>query len=107
MYCNFCGRQIQDDAVICAYCARPVGYAMPKRHLYRPTDGRKIGGVAAGMALYFGEDVMLVRLIWVLALLLTIPVAFVLYIIAWIVIPEEPLRLPAATTTVSSPSAQT
>ena len=107
MYCNFCGREIQDDAAVCAYCARPVAYAATKRHLYRPTEGRKIGGVAAGMAIYFDEDVTLVRLIWVLALLLTVPIAFVLYIIAWIVVPEEPLRLPAATATVSSPSAQT
>jgi phage shock protein PspC (stress-responsive transcriptional regulator) len=83
-----------------------VGYAVPKRHLYRPSEGRKIGGVCAGMAIYFGEDVMLVRLIWVLALLLTIPIALILYIVAWIVIPEEPLRLPATTTTVSSPSPQ-
>ncbi|HZU22986.1 MAG TPA: PspC domain-containing protein [Terriglobales bacterium] len=106
MYCNYCGRQIQDDAVVCAYCARPVGATVPRRHLYRPVEGRKIGGVALGMAVYFGEDVMLVRLIWVLALLLTLPIAFILYIIAWIIIPEEPLRLPVATSTISSPSPQ-
>jgi phage shock protein C len=105
MYCNACGRQIQDDANLCAYCGRAIGYAAPQRHLYRPTEGRKIGGVALGMAVYFQEDPTLVRLIWVLALILTLPIAFFGYIIAWIVIPEEPLRLPAATT-MSSPSPQ-
>jgi len=98
MYCNGCGREIQDDANLCAYCGRPVGFAAPQKRLYRPAEGRKLGGVAAGMAQYFNEDVTVVRLIWVLALLLTIPLAFVGYIVCWIVIPEEPLRLPAATT---------
>ncbi|MBV8205818.1 MAG: PspC domain-containing protein [Acidobacteria bacterium] len=98
MYCNACGRQIQDDANLCAYCGRTVGFAAPQRRLYRGVEGRKIGGVALGMAQYFGEDVTIVRLIWVLALLLTLPLAFFGYIICWIIIPEEPLRLPPAAT---------
>lgn len=106
MYCNACGRVIQDDANLCAYCGRRVGYAVPQRRLVRPIEGRKLGGVALGMAEYFNEDVTLVRIIWVLALFLLIPLTIIAYIVMWIVVPEEPLRLPAttATTTVSSPS---
>lgn len=97
MFCNFCGRQIQEDASFCAYCGRGVGYSVPRRALYRPTEGRKIGGVCAGLAIYFGEDVTLVRILWVLALFLLIPLTIIAYIVMWIVIPEEPLRLPAHT----------
>ena len=102
MYCNACGRQIQDDVNLCGYCGRPVGFAAPPRRLYRPIEGRKIGGVALGMANYFGEDVTIVRLIWVLALLLLIPITFVAYIVAWIIVPEEPLRLPQPTSVAPS-----
>src|SRR4051794_12265872 len=90
MFCNFCGKSIQDDARLCAYCGRLVqGFAHPKR-LERSRTDRKIGGVAGGMAKYWATDPTLVRLLWVFALLLTGPVALVAYIIAWIVIPEEP-----------------
>jgi phage shock protein PspC (stress-responsive transcriptional regulator) len=42
------------------------------------------------MAKYWASDPTLVRLLWVFATLLTFPLAIVAYIIAWIVIPEEP-----------------
>ncbi len=90
MFCNFCGKSIQDDARVCAYCGRLVlGSGVP-RCLERSRVNRKIGGVAGGMARYFGSDPTLVRLLWVFAVLLTFPLAIVAYIIAWIVIPEEP-----------------
>jgi phage shock protein C len=90
MFCNFCGKNIQDDARLCAYCGRLVqGFAQPKR-LERARYDRKIGGVAGGMAKYWASDPTLVRLLWVFAVLCTFPVAIVAYIIAWIVIPEEP-----------------
>ncbi len=25
MFCNYCGKQIQDDAAVCAYCGRRIG----------------------------------------------------------------------------------
>ncbi len=56
--------------------------------LYRSQKNRVIGGVAGGLAEYFRVDVVLVRLLWVLAIFLGgggIPV----YIIAWIIIPDE------------------
>jgi len=49
-----------------------------------------IGGVCAGVAQYFDLDVSLVRLLFVAASLLTalFPM-FVLYIVAWIIIPVK------------------
>ena len=90
MFCNYCGKAIQDDARVCAYCGRLVlGLSQPRR-LERSRQDRKIGGVCGGMAKYWASDPTLVRLVWVFALLLTFPLAIVAYIIAWIVIPEEP-----------------
>jgi phage shock protein C len=52
--------------------------------------GRKISGVCAGMGEYFDLDVVLVRLVWLVVAIMT-GVGFVAYLIAWIVMPEEPL----------------
>ncbi len=48
-----------------------------------------IGGVAAGLANYFGVDVTLVRVIWVLLLLPGGLPGFLPYIILWIIMPVE------------------
>lgn len=94
MYCNHCGKMIQDDAVVCAYCAIPVGTAVARKKLMRPRAGRKIAGVCLGFAEYFDLDVTLVRVVWLIMSFVTI-VGIVSYPIAWIAMPEEPLALPA------------
>lgn len=95
MYCNRCGKVIQDDANLCAYCGQRVGAVAPRK-LVRPRLGRKIAGVAMGFAEYCNADVTLVRIIWLFAAILTFPLGIVGYVIAWIVMPEEPELLPAA-----------
>jgi phage shock protein C len=59
------------------------------RRLYRSRRHRMIAGVCGGLAEYFGWDPSLVRLIAVVSILLPGP-QFLAYIIAWIVIPEDP-----------------
>lgn len=56
--------------------------------LYRPSDGRMIGGVCAALARRFGMSVGTVRIIAVLSCLLPGP-QFVAYLILWIMIPSE------------------
>src|SRR5262245_21400193 len=90
MYCNYCGKVIQDDANVCAYCGIRVGGVAARKKLLRPRTGRKIAGVAIGMSEYFDIDVSLMRLMWILFALLLFPVGLVAYFIAWIVIPEAP-----------------
>ena len=41
MYCNYCGKVIQDDAVVCAYCGIRVGSSLARKRLMRPRNGRK------------------------------------------------------------------
>jgi phage shock protein PspC (stress-responsive transcriptional regulator) len=52
-----------------------------------------IAGVCAGFALHYGWDLNLVRIITALFIVLT-GVGALAYIIAWVVIPEEPYALP-------------
>jgi len=63
---------------------------MNDRRLYRSRDDRMLFGVAGGMAKYFDQDPALVRLVWAV-LILAAGVGLLLYIIAAIVVPEEPL----------------
>jgi len=56
--------------------------------LYRSRDDRMIGGVAGGLADYLGVDPSLVRIGWVL-LFLAGGIGLLLYIVMWIVVPEE------------------
>jgi phage shock protein C len=58
------------------------------KRLYRVRDGRVVAGVCTGLAAYLGVDPTLVRLAFAL---LTIfgGAGALLYLCAWIVIPEE------------------
>jgi phage shock protein C len=94
MYCNYCGKVIQDDANVCAYCGTRVGASVARKRLVRPRQGRKIAGVCLGFAEYFDIDVTVVRVTWLLTVLMT-GIGLLAYVIAWIVVPEEPLMLSA------------
>jgi len=88
MYCNHCGKAIQDDAIVCAYCGWRLGVVHRRRELVRPIHGRKISGVSIGFANYMDVDVTLMRLIWLLMAIFTFPLAEIAYLVCWIVIPE-------------------
>jgi phage shock protein C len=104
MYCNYCGKLIQNDAAVCAYCGIRVGASLARTKLVRPRMGRKVAGVCLGFSEYFDIDVTVVRVAWLITAIMTC-IGFIPYIIAWIVMPEEPLPLAAtvAAQPVTSP----
>ncbi|HSL97614.1 MAG TPA: PspC domain-containing protein [Candidatus Deferrimicrobiaceae bacterium] len=61
-----------------------------RERLYRSRTDRMIFGVAGGMARWLEVDPAVVRLVWAL-LIIAGGVGLLLYIVAAIVIPEEPL----------------
>ncbi|HZD31247.1 MAG TPA: PspC domain-containing protein [Candidatus Angelobacter sp.] len=88
MYCNHCGKANPDDARVCAYCGAALTPAPPARRLVRRRGERRIAGVAAGVANYFGWNVTAVRIVWLL-LLLFAGTGGLLYLILWAVMPLE------------------
>ena len=66
------------------------------RRFYRSRTDTILGGVAAGLANYLNADPALVRIAWAVLTPLTGGAAFLAYIVAWIIVPEEPAGVPAA-----------
>jgi phage shock protein C len=60
----------------------------PTRRLYRSRDDKMIAGIAGGLAEYLGVDPVLVRIAFV-ALALAMGSGVLLYLIAWLIIPEK------------------
>lgn len=58
------------------------------KKLMRPREGKKIAGVCQAFANFFGLDVSIIRVVWLLAVLLC-GTGFLAYLICWLVIPEE------------------
>lgn len=59
------------------------------KRLIRPKKGKKIAGVCSAIANYLGIDVTIVRLFFLLTAIPGGVPGILLYIICWIVIPEE------------------
>jgi phage shock protein PspC (stress-responsive transcriptional regulator) len=58
------------------------------KRLYRSRNEKILGGVCGGLGEYFEVDPVLIRLIWVVLTLLTMFMGIIVYLIAWIIIPE-------------------
>ena len=103
MYCTRCGVEIDDKVNFCPTCGHQARQAFPAAYprLSRPMSDKKIAGVCAGFARYFGVDVTLVRVIALVLIFWPVPIGLVGYIIAWIVMPRDPLPLPAASQSVT------
>ena len=79
-----------DDCLYCSACGRQLGAKVIRRPLERAREGRKIAGICMGLARHLDVDVSLIRLLTIVGALFT-GVGLIAYLIAWIVIPEEPI----------------
>ncbi|MCR9106802.1 MAG: PspC domain-containing protein [Gammaproteobacteria bacterium] len=71
------------------YTRRNAGWGF---NLYRNTRDGKIGGVCAGVADYWEVEAWVVRLLWVGLFIFASPLAFWLYVGAWIALAPRPHR---------------
>jgi phage shock protein PspC (stress-responsive transcriptional regulator) len=58
-----------------------------ERRLYRHPSAGQLGGVCAGIADSFGWDPTLVRVVWVVATLMTSGAGFLVYLLLWLLLP--------------------
>ena len=108
MICTHCQREIADYSNFCYFCgARQVraadGLPRAQKRLMRSAVDRKIGGVCGGFAEYLEVDSTLVRLVWIIAIFVPVPLGLIAYLVAWIVMPQAPLPVPAAAQTPPAP----
>ncbi len=102
-YCSQCGKAVPVDARHCSSCGHPQGGAFAggraippagaQRRLFRPRAGRMIAGVCQGLAVTYGWNPTLVRVIFVLLACFS-GVGLLVYVVLWVAAPEEPLLLP-------------
>lgn len=103
MYCSSCGIEMAEHFRYCPQCGTAtekvgsIPYSgRPQRFLRRPREDRKIAGVCAGVARFIGIDVTLVRILFVVFTFWPPGVGLIVYIVCWIVMPQDPLLLPPA-----------
>jgi phage shock protein PspC (stress-responsive transcriptional regulator) len=63
----------------------------PVKKLYRSKSERMISGLCGGLAKYFNIDPTIVRLLAVVGFFITGSLVFWIYLVLWIVVPEEPI----------------
>jgi phage shock protein C len=67
---------------------------METKKLYRSRTNRMFVGVCAGLGNFFGIDPTVVRLIFVAGTILGFGSFVLIYLVLFIVVPEEPLNTP-------------
>lgn len=69
----------------------PLSYELEEeeklKKMYRDPDNKVVGGVCGGISAYFGIDVVVVRLLFVIAIFFA-GTGIILYIILWLILPE-------------------
>jgi phage shock protein PspC (stress-responsive transcriptional regulator) len=93
MFCPSCGKEIAENSPYCYFCGeRQQAAARPaNRRLTRSSTDKMFAGVCGGIARYLGVDSSVVRILW--AILTIVPGAIlggiVVYLLAWLIMPEE------------------
>jgi len=103
LYCIRCGAANEESAELCASCGEDLTKERKKKvdeneepsqtsekKLYRSRTNKMITGLSAGLAKYFGMEVDLVRILWVVAAFVSGGIVAVVYLIIAAVTPLEP-----------------
>lgn len=107
MICSHCQRELRDDSTFCSGCGLRVAHAataasrastadrsdgQPARRLARSRTERTLGGVCGGLADYLQVAPVIVRAAWIILSIVPGMVlgGVVLYLLAWLVIPDAP-----------------
>ncbi len=69
---------------------RPPYQSYQYRKLYRSTRDKWIAGVCGGIAEYYNQDPVFIRLLWIVFTIFTVPVGIIAYILLWIFIKKYP-----------------
>jgi phage shock protein PspC (stress-responsive transcriptional regulator) len=59
------------------------------KRLYRSKKDRILGGVCAGLGEHLEVDPTVIRLIWAVVTVLSFGTGIIVYVLAWIIIPES------------------
>ena len=59
------------------------------QRLYRSKNDRILGGVCPGLGEHLDVDPTVIQLIWAVVSVLSIGTGIIIYILAWIIIPED------------------
>jgi len=101
MTCKHCQREVPDCSNFCNFCGGMQQTASSRgyKRLMRSSTDRKVAGVCGGIAEYFEIDSTVVRLVWLVLLFIPVPIvpSIVAYIVAWLVMPQAPVPVHAAT----------
>jgi phage shock protein C len=91
MFCAHCGNQLAPNSNFCSACgasgARAASVAGQGR-IVRPRHPRVIAGVCSGIALHYGWDINLVRVLVAVVTCLTTGAGILFYIAAWLLLPD-------------------
>ena len=100
-FCPQCGKQFVAEANFCSSCgsyALPAPPAYPLRtQIVRPRTQRMVAGVCSGVAIHFGWDVALVRILFAVFVCFTLFTGLLVYGVAWLLLPDAQYALPAPT----------
>ncbi len=111
MFCTKCGTEVDERARFCSQCGTATGRGTPPgpqpvvyNRLSRPREDRKIAGVCSGIARYLAVDPVLVRILMVVLTVWPPGVGLLVYIVCWIVMPNDPYLLPAPQAPAARPA---
>lgn len=65
------------------------------KRLYRSKKERMLGGVCGGLGEHLDVDPTVIRLVWAVITLLSLGTGLLIYLVAWILIPEEGVADPS------------